>query len=61
MVIFNYALLSIEVNANLQIPLLLQFIILFIYTNRNLSLHMRIKGMDMFTNIGDQVNWFAST
>ena len=48
---FQYVFMGLQVGAPFQVPLLLQFIILFVYSQRQLNLHLRIEAMNRFQQI----------
>jgi len=40
--------MGLNIGVSFQIPMLLQFVILFVYSNRQLNFHLRIASMDQF-------------
>jgi hypothetical protein len=42
-----------------QLPLLLQFMVLFFYCNKHINLHQRLLAMDKFADQLDQQQWLA--
>ena len=49
MIYFQLGLMSWSFSLSFQLPLILQFIILFIYQNRMLIIQLKIKAMDLYS------------
>ena len=61
MVFFQLAMQGFGFSMSFQLPLILQFIILFFYSNRILTLQIRIQSLDKFTDEESQSTYAHST
>ena len=50
-----------NLGISFQFPLFCQFLILFFYCNKHLTLHMRILAMDIHQSVVDQQGWMSWT
>jgi hypothetical protein len=60
MVYFYVAMLGGAIAASFQLPLIMQFIILFFYSNRLLTLQINIRSMDKFSDLLEQREWASN-
>jgi hypothetical protein len=50
---FQWSFIPDGIGYAFQMMLLMQFIILFLYANRHLNLHLKTIAMDMYTTMND--------
>ena len=61
MIYFQLAMMGVGIGGSFQLPLFLQFIILFFYNNKYLTTHLRVLSMDKFEHEDEQQSWASST